>query len=92
MALENKRENAFASYLSRYGGSPVYSNSPVQYYSIGERMFEDIKKELMKAEKFIFMEFFIINHTSRMWREILDILRHKARRGVEVRVMYDAMG
>ncbi len=92
LALENKRENAFASYLSRYGGSPVYSNSPVQYYSIGERMFEDVKKELMKAEKFIFMEFFIINHTSRMWREILDILRQKARQGVEVRVMYDAMG
>ncbi len=92
LALESRREYAFASYLSRYGGSPVYSNTSVQYYSIGERMFEDIKRELQKAEKFIFMEFFIINYTSRMWREILEILRQKAKAGVEVRIIYDAMG
>ena len=92
ISLEKKHENAFARYLSRYGGAPVYSNTSVQYFAIGERMFEDIKKELLKAEKFIFMEFFIINYTSRMWSEILEILRQKARQGVEVRVIYDAMG
>ena len=63
-----------------------------KYYSIGERMFEDMKKELLKAEKFIFLEFFIINHTSRMWNEILEILKKKVKQGVEVRVMYDGMG
>lgn len=43
-------------------------------------MFEDMKKELLKAEKFIFLEFFIINHTSRMWNEILEILKKKLNR------------
>lgn len=38
------------------------------------------------------MEFFIINHTSRMWNEILEILKKKVKQGVEVRVMYDGMG
>lgn len=88
----DKNQDGFARYLSKYGGSPAYTNTCVQYYSIGERMFEDMKKELLKAEKFIFLEFFIINHTSRMWNEILEILKKKVKQGVEVRVMYDGMG
>lgn len=92
IALTDRREGSFAKYLSRYGGSPAYSNTAVQYYPIGERMYEDMKRELLKAEKFIFMEFFIINSTSRMWHEVLEILKQKVRQGVEVRLMYDAMG
>ena len=90
--LTDRLEGSFAKYLSRYGGSPAFSNTAVQYYPVGERMYEDMKRELMKAEKFIFMEFFIINHTSRMWHEVLEILRQKVKQGVEVRLMYDAMG
>ncbi len=88
----NSNEKGFMKYLSKYGGSPVFSNTAVQYYSTGEKMYDDMKKELMKAEKFIFMEFFIINTTSKMWREIFEILKFKARQGVEIRLMYDAMG
>ena len=42
----DKNQDGFARYLSKYGGSPAYTNTGVQYYSIGERMFEDMKKEL----------------------------------------------
>ncbi len=88
----SKRELTFAKYLEKYSGPPVYANTAVQYYPIGEKMFEDMKRELLKAEKFIFMEFFIINTSDRMWNEILEILKQKARHGVEIRIMYDAMG
>ena len=90
--LTDRLEGSFAKYLSRYGGSPAYSDTAVQYYPVGERMYEDMKRELVKAEKFIFMEFFIINSTSRMWHEIFEILKQKVKQGVEVRIMYDAMG
>lgn len=92
ISLFDKREESFARYLSKYGGSPVYTNTAVQYYPSGERMFEDVKRELLKAERFIFMEFFIINFADHIWTEILDILRQKVRQGVEVRLMYDGMG
>ncbi len=85
-------EGSFARYLSQYGGSPAYSGTSVKYYPLGDHMFEDIKKELLKAKKFIFMEFFIINSADRMWNEIFDILKKKVNEGVEVRLMYDAMG
>ena len=88
----DRRESDFVRYLEKYGGSPAYEETTVQYFPSGRRMFDDMKRELMRAEKFIFMEFFIINTTSRMWSEILEILRAKAKQGVEVRVLYDAMG
>ena len=88
----DSRESDFVRYLEKYGGSPAYGESTVQYYPSGRRMFEDMKRELTRAKKFIFMEFFIINTSSLMWSEILDILRTKSRQGVEVRVLYDAMG
>ena len=42
----DKNQDGFARYLSKYGGSPAYTNTGVQYYSIGERMFEDMKKNI----------------------------------------------
>lgn len=92
IALNNPREDGFVRYLTKYGGSPAYTNTAVRYYPIGEQMFEDMKKELLKAERFIFMEFFIINNNDRMWEEILDILKSKVKQGVDVRIIYDAAG
>lgn len=81
-----------AKYLSNTGVSAVYKNTQVKYYPLGDEMFEDITEELEKAEKFIFMEFFIINSKSEMWKKTEEILIRKAAQGVDVRVMYDGMG
>ena len=48
-------------------------------------------KELKKAEKYIFMEYFIIEEGI-MFNSILSILEEKVKQGVEVRIMYDDMG
>ncbi|MBQ3471774.1 MAG: cardiolipin synthase [Clostridia bacterium] len=92
LAEQDKLENSFIDYLQVYGGSPAYGSTNVKYYPIGEDMYEAMRQELQNAEKFIFMEFFIINTMSRMWEEILQILKTKVSQGVEVRVMFDAMG
>ena len=39
-------------------------------------MFEDILIELQKAEKFIFLEFFIFEQ-GKFWNSMLDILKKK---------------
>ena len=56
----------------------------------GKRNSEALLEELKKAEKFIFLEYFIIDE-GYMWGSILQILAQKAKLGVEVRVMYDGM-
>lgn len=79
-----------SSYLCRSGCFPVYDNTEVTYFPIGEKKFEAMLQELEKAEKFIFLEYFIIEE-GYMWGKILEILIRKAAEGVDVRVMYDGM-
>jgi len=44
--------------------------------------------QLEKAERFIFLEYFIVNE-GEMWGKILEILVQKAKEGVDVRMLYD---
>ncbi|MCK9170359.1 MAG: cardiolipin synthase [Treponema sp.] len=79
------------SYLKDEALSPPYAGTNVRYFPTGETAFPAMLECLKKAEKFIFIEYFIIN-TGCMWDEILNILIQKAAKGIEVRVMYDAFG
>lgn len=85
------KSNSRLKYISDFAGYPVTKNNDVKYYPLGEDMFKDMLKSLKKAEKFIFMEFFIIGYGT-MWSSILEILEEKARAGLDVRVMYDDAG
>ena len=88
---EEFKDNSRIRYLSDFSGYPVTKNNDVKYYPIGEEAFEVMLEELKKAEKFIFFEYFIVAH-GKMWGDILSILKEKAQKGVDVRVMYDDMG
>ncbi|MBR5534439.1 MAG: cardiolipin synthase [Ruminiclostridium sp.] len=79
---------ALAQYLSRSGCHPVFKNTHVTYFPSGADKLIELLNQLERAEKFIFLEYFIIDE-GLMWGSILDILARKAKEGVEVRVMYD---
>lgn len=78
-------------YIYNLAGYPVHENTEVSYFASGEEMFIAMLTELEKAEKFIFLEYFII-HDGIFWNSILDILKNKVRSGVEVKIIYDDMG
>ncbi len=78
-------------YLQNYAGFPIYENTQTKYLSPGEVKFEYLVEELRKAEKYIFLEYFIVQE-GKMWDTILDILKEKASRGVLIRILYDDMG
>lgn len=78
-------------YIQNIAYYPPHKNSTGEYLPIGEKKFERLKEELEKAEHFIFMEYFIIEEGV-MWNSILDILAAKAKKGVDVRIIYDDMG
>ena len=58
-----------------------------QYFLLATRMLA----ELEKAQRYIFLEYFIIQ-PGVFWDSILDVLERKAAQGVEVRLLYDDMG
>lgn len=84
----NRESSALAKYLSSFNSTTVYDNVRAEYFPLGENKFEKMIEKLENADKFIFLEYFIIEE-GYMWGRILDILTRKAEEGVEIRVMYD---
>ena len=84
------RTAQLASYIYKTEHYPVYRNSQITYYPSGEAKFEALKEALMAAERFIFLEYFIVSE-GYMWDSIFEILQAKAKEGVEIRFIYDGM-
>ncbi len=86
-----KENIGIENYLSKNSFLKGSISSKVTYYKIGEDFFHDLLIELNKAEKYIFMEYFIV-HEGKMWDSIYEILKQKVKNGVEIRFMYDDIG
>lgn len=80
-----------ANLLWKVADYPIYRNTETTFFPLGEDKFKALVKELKKAKKFIFLEYFIIEEGI-MWNTVLDILVEKVQQGVDVRVMYDDAG
>ncbi len=78
-------------YLQNYANFPIYSNTSVHYLSPGESKLKSMLEQLEKAEKYIFLEYYIVKEGA-MWNSVLDILIRKVKQGVVVRLLYDDMG
>ena len=87
---ESRGTARLAYYMNRYGGYPIWENTSAQYFPLGDDMYPMLLEELRKAERYIFMEYFIVEE-SYMWDTIREILIEKVSEGVEVRFMYDGM-
>lgn len=88
LKLKNKGLYNLASYVGKTGSFPIYKNSKVTYFPLGECKFEEMLKQMEKAEKFIYLEYFIVDE-GYMWGRILKLLSDKAKQGVEIRMIYD---
>ncbi len=88
---EDNRGLGMAKYLRSATSLPVFSNTESVYLPTGESFLEKLVPELKKAEKFIFMEYFIVAE-GQMWNQIFEVLKQKAEDGVEVYFMYDDVG
>ena len=80
-----------ADYLTRESGYPLYKNLYCEFLAPGEVFFPRLLEELRAANKYIFIEFFIISE-GKMWNEIYNILAQKVREGVKVKILFDDFG
>ncbi|MGN0812167.1 MAG: cardiolipin synthase [Candidatus Coproplasma sp.] len=78
-------------YLNKSSYLCGHFDSRVTYFKCGEEFFPDLIAQLDKAEKFIFMEYFILAE-GQIWDSIHEILKRKVEQGVEVRILYDDIG
>ena len=85
------RMSSLFKYIRNASSYHAYKHTDIDYYTFGEYMFSDLLEDLKKAEKFIFLEYFIIKK-SLMWEQILEVLISKANDGVDVRLIIDDFG
>ena len=92
-ALRQYSEDAAiqSAYLQRVAGCPVYRSTRATYYSLGDEALPAMLDALRSAERYIFLEYFIIS-PGVMWDSILAVLKEKAAAGLDVRVLYDDFG
>lgn len=69
----------------------VYDQTDSQFFASGEEMWQQMLKDLKRAEKFIFLEYYIVEE-GLMWDSMFEILEEKAAQGVEVKMLYDDIG
>ncbi len=88
---ENPMVAAQAKMLCSIAETHLFTNTKQEYFPLGEEMYERMLTDLETAEKFIYMEYFIIEE-GKFWNSILEILKKKAATGMEVKVLYDDIG
>ena len=72
-------------------GSGYYDRNDVVVYNSGEDKFNAFESDLKSAQKFINLQYYIIEDDE-IGNRIADILVERAKAGVEVRVIYDHVG
>ena len=87
----NSKDARLLSYLQNTAALPAYENTESRYFGDGKEMLSSMLSDMRQAQKFIFLEYFIIEEGI-MWNAILDVLRERVKAGVDVRVIYDDLG
>ncbi len=72
-------------------GYALYSHVPNKFYKDGLDLYNAMIDKIKNAKKFIFLEFFIIAE-DKVFDELFPILVDKANSGIEVKIIYDAIG
>ena len=89
--IDDPQLRRLSRFIQNDAGFPVYNQTDVDYFPSGETYYAALKAALQKAERFIFLEYFIIE-PGLFWNELSDILLEKVKTGVDVRVIYDDVG
>ena len=69
----------------------LYQHTRVTYLPTGEAYLEDLLDKAEHAERFIFLEYYIMAE-GQIWDRLTDIFRRKAAAGVEIKVIFDDFG
>ncbi|MBR5140317.1 MAG: hypothetical protein IKV16_04600, partial [Clostridia bacterium] len=82
---------AFLSDIASNPNVSVYTSTKAKYYAESSEMLHSLYDDLNGARQFIFLEFYTVA-AGEVFGKVCDILKKKASEGVEIRILYDAIG
>ncbi len=86
-----RSKNKLVNLLLRNANAPFTKNNHAQVFSDGHEAFTSIFNEIEKAVDHIHLEYYIIRDDN-IGQKLKEILIRKAREGIKVKVIYDAVG
>lgn len=91
--LENLKKYNYSAYkISNYNANyfvaPVYQNTSSRYIATAKNYYDEVLKELVDAKKYIFIDAYKIMEGD-VWDRLFEVLKQKAREGVEVKILYN---
>lgn len=78
-------------YNMRTSGAILTDDNDVDIFTDGNELFDVMLEEVKQATKFIHIQYYIIRDDA-LFERFVQVLKEKVAQGVEVRILYDAMG
>ncbi len=78
--------------IEQMTGIAAYGGCSLRFFSCGETFYPAYLEVLKQAHHFIWLEYYIIQENGVFWHQTIEILRQKAKEGLDVRVLYDDFG
>lgn len=72
-------------------GLPAYTNTTTKFYNDINEKHHDLVEDIKKAEKYIFIEYFIFA-SGQLLNSLMDALEDRGKAGVEIKICYDDFG
>lgn len=72
-------------------GFPLYGQTDAVYFDTGEAYLQDMLERMEQAQRFIFLEFYIVAR-GEIFDRMMDTFRRKRAEGVEIRLIFDDFG
>ncbi|WP_261132594.1 cardiolipin synthase [Bacillus sp. Marseille-Q3570] len=91
MKMMGDHQRLLFQLAQRLGKSPISFNTDTKVLTNGKETYTCILEALRNAEEHIHMEYYIVRHDN-IGKKIQTILMEKAKQGVDVRFLYDAVG
>lgn len=91
VSIKHPKVAKLAKVVNSCHGEPLYKNTKYTFLKDGEIKFRDFINELKLANKYVFIETFIIGE-GELLNELYPILKEKGEAGVEIKILYDDLG
>lgn len=78
-------------YNLKTSGAVLSDHNDVDIFTDGNVLYDTMLEDMRKAKRFIHIQYYII-HDDVLFERMREVLERKVKEGVEVRILYDAMG
>lgn len=90
-SFKSRKRNKLSNLLSKNNNFFPCDGNEIQLLQDGKETFETLFKYIADAKKFIHLQYYILEEGELM-DTLLKILEKKTKEGIEVRILYDAIG